>query len=54
MKCEKCRKEIIDSFTSKKNKQLCKGCIEKEIYKEREKIIKKYRKKETIWKVKKN
>lgn len=45
MKCEKCRKNYEYLFTSNKDKQLCKECLEKEIYKERKKVIKKYRKK---------
>lgn len=43
MKCEKCKKETINSFTSKDNKEICSECLEKEIYKERIKISKKYR-----------
>ena len=41
--CEKCKKEIEDSFTSIDNKQICQECLEKEIYKERYKIHKEIR-----------
>ena len=54
MKCSRCKKDTNEEFTSNDNKPICRNCLEKEIYKEREKIIKKYRKKETLWKVKKN
>lgn len=39
MKCNICNKEVEESFTSNKNKQICKECLEKEIYKERKKVI---------------
>ena len=43
MKCDKCKKEIKESYTSDDNKTVCKECLEKEIYKQRKKIIKKFR-----------
>ena len=43
MKCEKCKNNFENLFTSKDNKQICEKCLEKEIYKERKKTIKKYR-----------
>lgn len=43
-RCEKCNMEMIEEFTSIDNKSICQECLEKEIYKERRKIYKKYRK----------
>lgn len=40
MKCSKCKKETKDCYTSKDNKAICKECLEKEIYKERKRVIK--------------
>jgi len=40
MRCSNCKKEIEDSFTSNDNKQICKECLEKEIYKYRKRVIK--------------
>lgn len=44
MKCEKCKKETTEEYTSNKNKIICKECLEKEIYKERKRIIRKMKK----------
>ena len=33
MKCSKCKKEVDQTFTNDKWKQVCKECLEKEIYK---------------------
>lgn len=40
MNCYRCKKEIKESYTSKDNKTICKECLEKEIYKERKRVIK--------------
>lgn len=40
MKCEKCKNNFEYLFTSKDNKQICEKCLEKEIYKERKRVIK--------------
>lgn len=44
MKCKKCKKEIKSCFTSSDNKEICKECLEKEIYVERHKIYKNMKK----------
>lgn len=44
MKCEKCKKETQELFILEKKKKdlmVCSKCLEKSIYKERRKIIKK-------------
>lgn len=43
MKCQKCKKEIKESFTSDNYEEICKECLEKEIYKKRKKTVKKYK-----------
>lgn len=45
MKCEICKKESLEEYTSKDNKKICKECLEKEIYKERKRIYKRAKKK---------
>lgn len=40
MKCSRCKKEMNEEYTSKDNKTICKECLEKEIYKERKRVIK--------------
>lgn len=40
MKCNRCKKETKESYTSNDNKTICRECLEKEIYKERKKMIK--------------
>ena len=37
MKCSKCKKEVKETFTNDKWQQVCKECLEKEIYKRRKK-----------------
>lgn len=37
MKCSKCKKEVKETYTNDKWKQVCKECLEKEIYKRRKK-----------------
>ena len=37
MKCSKCKKEVKETFTNDKWKQVCKECLEKEIYRRRKK-----------------
>lgn len=44
MKCENCKKDTTEEYTSNKGKTICKECLEKEIYKERKRIIKKMKK----------
>lgn len=51
MICEKCKKESIKEYTSKDNEIICEECLEKEIYKERERIYKKDKKQRVIKKV---
>jgi len=43
MKCSKCKRDTRDTFTLDNNKLVCKECLEKEIYKERKQIMKKYK-----------
>lgn len=45
MKCSKCKKEVKETYTNDKWKQVCKECLEKEIYKRRKKNRKLYGKK---------
>lgn len=45
MKCDRCKKEMKESYTSNDNKTICRECLEKEIYKQRKKIIKKSKRK---------
>lgn len=40
MKCCRCKKETKEEYTSNDNKTICRECLEKEIYKERKKMIK--------------
>ena len=44
MRCSKCKKYTEDTFTSKNGKLICRECLESEIYKERRKTMKKYKK----------
>ena len=39
MKCSKCKKEVKETYTNDKWKQVCRNCLEKEIYKRRRKKI---------------
>lgn len=43
-RCAHCNKETIEEFTSMDNSIICQECLEEEIYKERRRIYKKYRK----------
>ena len=46
MKCEKCKNETNQLFILEKRKRdlmVCGKCLEKSIYKERKKLLKKYR-----------
>ena len=38
MKCSKCKKEVLETFTNDKYKQVCRECLHKEIYKNRQKL----------------
>ena len=38
MICSKCKKEVLETFTNDKYKQVCRECLEKEIYKNRQKL----------------
>lgn len=38
MKCSKCKKETKELFTNDKWQLVCKDCLEKEIYKNRQRI----------------
>ena len=40
MICKKCKKEVEELFTNDKWEQVCKECMNKEIYKERKRVIK--------------
>lgn len=42
MKCSKCKKEVKETYTNDKWQQVCKECLEKEIYKRRKKDRKLY------------
>lgn len=44
MKCENCKKETTQVFTSSKDKLICSQCLEQEIYKTRKNIVKKHKK----------
>lgn len=43
MRCYICKKEVKETFTLDNQKMVCNKCLEKEIYKERRKIMKKYK-----------
>lgn len=38
MKCSKCKKETDELYTNDKWQEVCKECLEKEIYKNRQRI----------------
>lgn len=38
MKCSKCHKEVEELFTNDKWQEVCKECLEKEIYKNRQRL----------------
>ena len=44
MRCNNCKKEIKELYTSREYKLICKECLEKEIYEERKRVIKNERK----------